>query len=451
LGEICLENGTTSENRRRDRERPFGASLRGSGRRALYSVVDVPGKTRRAWVRDSWAGFFAGVYIGGIMPFIMVIARKQLHMSEGLIGLMSAAPFIGNLFALLWANSVQGKPKMPYVVWPCIIGRGLFIAMLFVVTPFWYAAIVTVSQFLVTICGPPYAAIMKDIYPDSSRGRMMGYVRVVIALGNVLTALAVGHLLGGWNYRFVFPIAAAFGILSTMFFRTIKTSPPSDEEIADKKRIHEFMIDSVKLLGEDRRFFWFSLSVFIYGFGNLLLLPVFPIFQVDRLHYGTGDVAWLTLVFNVVWMFSYLFWGRYVDEVHPLRAILINVLLSMLIPLNYVLVGLLHNPSIYLLFPSAVFSGVNAAGIELAYFNSVMRFAEPRRVATYMALFTWLGGIRGSIAPFLGAAAMRVFNTHGWDLSYLFVTSMVIMFIGLLTQVVGMREEDRRTRAQAQC
>ncbi len=410
-------------------------------RRTVYRAFEVPGKTRGAWSRDAWAGFFCGIYIGGIMPFVLVVARKQLHMSEALIGLMVAAPFIGNLFALFWANAMEGRSKMPFVVWPCIIGRAIFFLMLFVHTPIWYAAIVTSSQFLVTITSPAYASIMKDIYPDKLRGRMMGYVRVLIALANVVTAMIAGRMLSGDGYRFVFPIAAAFGILSTVFFRTINVSKPTVEEIQGKKKTHEFLADAIKILGQDRLFLWFALSVFTYGCGNLLLQPIIPIFQVDKLNFGPKDVSVLTLVFNVFWMFSYLYWGRRVDTSNPLKIIIINILINMMIPLNYIIAGSLGHPTIVALFPSAAALGISAAGIELAYFNAVLRFADPRRISTYMALFSCLLGIRGTLAPFAGAWAMKTFASNHWNIGYLFGITMVLMLLGMMMQIVGMRNE----------
>lgn len=436
-------NGNSGQTKeKRERERIKYAAVRGSSRRLIYTLFNVPPKARQVWVRDSWAGFLVGVYIGGIMPFMLVIARKQLHASETQIGLMGAAPFIGNLLALFWANAMEGRPKMPFVVWSCILARAVFILMLFVTTPAWYAAIVTASQFLATIAGPAYASIMKDVYPDAHRGRLMGYVRVVIALANVLTALLVGRLLGGQNYRLIFPIAAMFGIASSVVFRGVPTPEPPQDEVDNKKGTRDFLVDSVKLLTENRSFRWFGLSVFVFGFGNLILVPVFPIYQVDRLRFGTPEVAVLTMVFNVVWMFSYLFWGRYVDDVHPLRAVVVNVLLTLLIPLNYILAGAMRNPGVATLMPSAALSGITAAGLELAYFNTVIHFADQRRIATYMAIFSCLLGIRGSFAPFIGAALMKTFSLRHWDLSYLFASAMVIMFLGMLLQIAGVRHEE---------
>lgn len=406
-------------------------------------VKYLPSKVRYAYKRDLLAGALVGLYTGSIFPFFLIIARDRLDASTFLISLMTAAPFIGNLLALLWANAMEGRPKLPFVVWSGTIARSLMFLMVIATTPLRFALIICSSQFLGTIASPAYAAIMKDIYPDNQRGRIMGYVRVALALSTIVATLAAGILLAdgnrwifpaGQNYRWLFPVAALFGIGASISFSRIPTSPPSEEECIGKRKTHEFLIAAFAILADNRRFRWFALSVFTFGFGNLLLVPLYPVFQVDRLHITTYQAAILSNVLSIVWMASYLYWGRYVDLRSPLRATLVNVFLSMLVPINYFLAH-----SVWMLLPAFVISGVTAAGIELAYFNSILKFAEERRESHYQALFSWLLGVRGSVAPFIGAGLASVFNGRGWDIRYIFLIGAFLMLCGAMMQFLGVR------------
>lgn len=401
-------------------------------------VRSIPKKNRPAFKRDALAGFLIGAYTGAIFPFYMIIARDRLHASTFLIGLMTAAPFLGNLLALMWANAMEGRPKMPFVVWSGIVARAIIILMLLADTPIKFALIITASQFLGTIAAPAYAAVMKDVYPDAQRGRIMGYIRVLLALAMMLSTAIVGILLSGLNYRWIFPIAALFGIGASISFSRIRTTPPSEEERVNKRPTHEFLLSAFGILKENREFRWFALSVFVFGFGNLLLTPIYPIFQVDRLHIKTSQAAVLTNVFSVVWMVSYLYWGRFVDVRSPLRATLVNVILSVIIPVNYFFAG-----NVWMLLPAYVVMGITSAGIELAYFNGILRFAEEGRVPHYQALFSWLMGVRGTIAPFIGAALMRSFQSRGWDFRYLFLFGAGVMLVGALIQALGVHRSPR--------
>ena len=402
----------------------------------LLFAKSVPRKARRAYTKDATAGLLVGVYTGCVFPFYLIIARDRLHASAFLISVMVAAPFLGNLFALLWANAMEARPKMPFAVTSWVVGRSLFLLMVLAVTPLRFALVVGISQFLVTAAGPAYAAIMKDIYPDEHRGRIMGYARALVALAMIATTFAIAPLLSGLNYRWVFPVGGLFGIVSALVFGTIPTSEPTHEERAAKRPTHEFVFSAFAILRENRGFRWFAASVFTFGFGNLILTPIYPIFQVDRLHISTSQAAMLANTTSIIWMGSYLYWGRYVDVKSPLHATVVNVILTTLIPLNYFLAK-----NVWMLLPSAVISGITAAGIELAYFNSVLWFAEEGRASHYQALFSWLLGIRGSIAPFVGAALKQAFEGRGWDFRYIFIWAVLIMFAGAVMQIFGVRRD----------
>ncbi|MHB1456436.1 MAG: MFS transporter, partial [Armatimonadota bacterium] len=168
----------------------------------MFLEKAIPEEARPAYRRDAWGGMLAGLFNGAISPFLGFIARDRLGASEVLIGLMFAAPAVGSIFALLYANSMEGRKKMPYVMWPGIIGRGLFVFSLFALTPLSFALIVFFSLGLASIIGPGYAAVLKEIYPDTNRGQIMGYIRVGMAFMTFMSTLVVGKLLEGGKLFF---------------------------------------------------------------------------------------------------------------------------------------------------------------------------------------------------------------------------------------------------------
>jgi MFS family permease len=426
----------------------------------LIFARSVPRKAQRAYTWDAWAGILVGLYTGSIFPFYLVIAREKLGANAFQIGVMIAAPFLGNWFALFWANAMEGRSKMPFAVASWVLARSFFLLMVIAVTPWRFALLVAMGQFLVTVASPAYASIMKDIYPDAHRGRIMAYVRVFLAFSQITATFIVGYLLKGgtgtlpllwshahWHlspisYRWIFPVGATFGIASALMFSRIRTSGPSLHEQANKGNVFQFMSSALHILVEDKGFRWFAFSVFAYGFGSLIVAPVYPMFQVDRLHISYGQVAVLTNVMNIVWMLSFVYWGRYVDARSPLRATVINVSLAMLCPLNYFFAALLPHPTVWLLLPSALLFGFTNAGIELAYFNSVLRFSGEHRVSHYQALFSWLLGLRGSVAPFIGGALTDAFTRRHWDIRYIFILAAMIMFLGAVMQFIGLRRDE---------
>jgi MFS family permease len=397
----------------------------------------IPAEARDAFRRDSWAGILSGLYTGAIFPFIGFIARDRLHASVTLIGLMTAAPFIGNMFALFYANAMEGRRKMPFFVWSLVIARALFFFVLFAYSPLTFAIIVSVIQIIASVSGPAYAAILKEIYPDEHRGRIMAYIRVGMAFMTFIGTQLAGQLLKRHivGFQVLFPIAGFFGVVSALTFGSIKTAYVDPNHPSNLKvPTHQFLKNTLAIFKEDRNYAWFAMSVFTYGFGNLVAAPLYPVFQVDTLHITAAQVALLANISTVIWMFSYFYWGKYVDMRSPLRAVVINVLLISLVPFVYFMAR-----SVWMLIPAAVITGITMGGVELSYFNSILYFAKEGRESHYQALHAFLLGIRGTIAPFIGAAIVSSFKSGNIDVRYVFLISMALMLLGAALQLVGVK------------
>ena len=397
----------------------------------------VPHEARDAFRRDSWAGILVGVYTGAIFPFVGFIARDRLHASVGLISLMTAAPFVGSMFAQFYANAMEGRRKMPYVVWSQAIARMLFLFAIFATTPLAFALLISVIQMIATVAGPAYAAVLKEIYPDDQRGRIMAYIRIGLAAATFVSTLLVGQLLKRHilDFTHVFPLAGLLGVMSALVFGTIKTAHV-DQDDPNNHRVPtiQFLRNTLAIFKEDRNYTWFALSVFTFGFGNLLVAPLYPVFQVDRLHITAAQVAFLSNTATVVWMISYFYWGKYVDVQSPLKAVVVNVLLVSLVPLVYFLAT-----DVWMLLPAAIITGLTMGGVELGYFNSILYFAQEGRESHYQALHSFLLGIRGTTAPFCGAAIIGAFRHGGIDVRYLFLISMAVMLLGAGMQLFGVK------------
>ena len=402
----------------------------------MFFAKAVRADARDAYKRDSVGGMLVGFYTGAIFPFIGFIARDKLHASVSLIALMTAAPFIGNMFALFYANAMEGRKKQPFVVWSGGVARALFFLMLFATTPLRFALIVSVIQIVATVATPAYAAVMKEIYPDEQRGQIMAYIRVGMAMMTFFSTLLVGPLLSGDNFRYIFPIAGLIGVGSSIAFSTIRTADVDPSHPDNRKTpTWQFLRSTMLILRDDINYRWFAISIFIFGFGHLLIAPLFPVYQVDHLRITATQVAVLSNVTNVFWMLSYLFWGKYVDLRSPLKAVTINVLLICFIPLIY-----FWSNNVWMLLPASVIAGITTGGIDLSYFNSILRLADEGKESQYQALHSFWLGVRGTTAPFAGAALVSLFKANDLQMRYVFLIGLVVMLAGLVAQVVGVRE-----------
>ena len=419
----------------------------------------VPSRARSAFRIDVTAMFLAGLYTGAVFPFINVIARDNLHASPQILAFMSAAPFFGNLMALFWARAMEGKRKVPFVKWSHLGARFTILLSLFALEAWPFAIIVSLAQIIGTVATPAYAAIIKDVYPDSQRGRILSYTRAAILVAQILATLFAGWLmghLGNHGYQVVFPIAALIGMAAALVFARIE---PDGEEAARGPEAREpeapqgsawtkvadtarFIWSTLGILREDGAYRWFALSVFTYGFGNLLTVPIIPLIQVDELNITKTQLAVMFNLMQVVAILSYFYWGRFVDRHGPQRAVVLNVLINTLVPAVYIATGLVSGGSAWMLVPAYLISGVVMAGIDLSYFNAILTFSGPDNVSRYQALQSFLLGIRGSVAPFIGSGLGTLLEANGQDLRWVFVLGLVFMLLGAWMQFVAMRRQE---------
>lgn len=397
------------------------------------------------WNWDLVAGICSGIYQGCVWTFALQLARGALHATGFQIGLATSAPCIGYLFATLWARQMEGKSKLPFVTITWVLSRGLFVLTpLLVGNPpnrAMFVMLICLAPIVFSVSTPAYTAIMKDIYPDEMRGRLMSFVRVGMAISMLLTAPAMGWLQEkmGLDFRWMFAFGGVFGVGTAFAFSHLRL--PDVPNTSTPPPVAAFMRDTFGILVHDRGYRWFQVSVVISGFGNLVACTLYPIYQVDHFHISPQQIANLTLETGIASLLSLFFFGWFMDRFGSLSAVLLGVAIICLTPICYA-----FGPTIYWLYAGAFFMGFAGAGTELGYLNTTLMFAARGRAAQYQAVHSSLFGLRGTIAPLV---AIRLFDLLGKSFPVTFMVCLSIMFLGVVFQVVSMQSYRRAHIAKA--
>ncbi len=429
---------------------PTASAARGAvrdsfGFRARVKVrvaLDVPRPARHSFRWDTLAGACTGAYMGMTFPFFTRIARGELQASETMIGLMAAAPFIGNLLAPLWARQMEGRAKLPFVIGSWVPARSLLFLMPFATFPALFVALVGGLQFVGTISTPAYTTLMRDIYPDRSRGRLLGYVRVAAQAMMFLATLVAGRLLDHTiSYLYLFPVAGVLGLFAAYAFSHVRALPeaaPGPPEAGEERlSTLAFVRDTLAILRDNVGYRWFAASVFTYGFGNLMVVPLYALYQVDVLQVSNTQIANLANFASLASIAGMFFWGRYLDRRGAPVSVLLSIMLIAGIPLVY-LFAPLFAPPVSGLFVASALAGFGFAGIELSYMQSILTYGEPGRAAQYQSLHSLLLGVRGVLAPLVGIPLMKALG-----FSAVFVLALVIMVVGAVLQWLALRADRR--------
>lgn len=378
----------------------------------------------------------AGVYIGCVWTFVGKIARADLGATSSQMGWLAAAPAVGYIFATVWARQMEGKAKLPFVYWTWLVARGLYILSPLVRSREQFIFLVCATPIIFSVSTPAYTAVMKEIYPDELRGRLMSVVRIVLNVATFLAALASGRLMdAGVGWREVFCVGGVFGALSAFTFSRIPVSETPDASREANSTI-AFLKDTLDILRRNAGYRWFTASVFVYGFGNIIATTLYPIYQVDRFNISNTEVANLQNVAAVATILGFLVWGQFMDRRGPLMTVFVAVMIVCTMPVTYALA-----PRVEYLRLAAAAGGLAMSAIELGYLNTTLYFAEPGRAAQYQALHSSFFGIRGSIAPH---CAVPLFHAVGARNAFL--VAEVIMLAGVVLQVLSMRQAYRLHR-----
>jgi len=360
----------------------------------------IPLFIRESYHYDSRASVLWGIFYGLSLVFFPVIARK-IGANSFQIALLTAAPLMGALFTLYWSRLSNRSNKMQFFIWIKILARTVLFLMFFAVSPWAFIIIVFLNVFFEQAGSPAYTGIMKEIYPDSYRGRAMGYIRAEQAISAIFACYIGGVLLDRISYGYIFPLAAIIGLLSLVFFAKIKVK--NEPKLKNVKKQGFIPSEAIDIFKKDRRFFIYSLIFFTYGFGNLLAMPLYPIFLVDILQASNSLVGKLGSLSSLFCIISYIFWGRYIDKKGPLKSLTICFLLSSFIPLLY---STSFNLS-FIILASIIF-GLNVGSGELSRINYIIKISKTENVQTYWGIDFTLMGVRGLIAPFIGVGLMNL-------------------------------------------
>lgn len=390
-------------------------------------------ETQAAWKWDIATGILAGIYQGCVWTFVARVARADLHATYAHMGWIAAAPALGYVFATVWARQMDGRSKMPFVFWTWLFARGAFMLAPLLHSRAQFVLLVCATPFVFSVSMPAYTAIMKDIYPDHQRGRLMSVVRMGMSVMTLIAALTMGRLLdGGLSWKVGFFIGGMVGAMSAVTFSRIRV-PLGDDSI-DRMSAHHFFADTVDILRRNPGYRWFTASVFVSGFGNLVATTLYPIYQVDIFHITNTQVANMQNIASLATIGGFFFWGGFLDRRGPLATVLVALGFNLAVPLLYA-----QSWSMTALYIASGSMGLCVAGIDLAYLNTTLLFAEPGKAAQYQALHSSFFGIRGSIAPQFAIPLMRTIGYRN-----AFMTSFTIIGAGVWLQMISMRDYRRQ-------
>ncbi|MDQ0115283.1 MFS transporter [Paenibacillus harenae] len=408
-----------------------------SNRRIVRLGMPMSNRVWRNARIDFGATSFFSLFNVVINQFYVAFAIQQ-GASNLQVGLLTAAPAVGLLFSPLWATWIEkaNNPK-PFVVIPNAIGRLLLLLPAFFAYPSVYVIVAILFQLLMGIQAPAYAALLSRMYPADLRGRLMGYVRVV--MGIIMIPLA--YLVGSWSEAFgpSGPLIAASiaGFLSIGIFNTLKLRKQGAGEVSKSKLQSEPGVKASRfplreqweLVKGNRMLAVFLCATTLSGFGNMLASPLYQIIQVDVLEMSNIQIGYARVAYFTALLLTFWIAGWMIDRIDIKYTLVIGIGAYAVVPLLY---------GVWEAYPSVLIGnfiqGIGEAIWDIGILSFVLKLA-PGKEAKVFGIHLMLFGFRGTIGPLLSTTL-----SNNLSMSSLLIAASIFGWIGTLLFLWGNRD-----------
>lgn len=350
-----------------------------------------------------------GIVEAGIGSFLAVFLVR-LEAPNILVGLVASLPSVGAVLLSVPASRwVSRWPNLVRTVvrWRLLM-RSSYLAIavvpLFLEGPLAYFLIILfwgLSSIPAAIVNLAWTEVVARIIPAERRPMVNG---VRWALFSVVTA-AAGALFGvmlDWlpfpgNYQVVFAISFLAGLATCYTFSRIRLVV--DERVSAPTSSRLGLLDLIEQVRAEPAFARFLISTFIYRIGLNLPVPLFSIYWVTVMHASDTLIGLRTSVAYAALIVSYLFWGWLAARHGPRRVLLWSSAGVSLYPL-----ATAASSDLFWLMPVALLWGWFVSGIDISFFEVLLRTIPPERRAVLVAVNSSLANLAIFAAPLVGAA-----------------------------------------------
>jgi hypothetical protein len=258
-------------------------------------------------------------------------------------------------------------------------------------------AIATVPQTILAIC---FSVVMNQIAGSRGRFELMSHRWSILGFTNAATALMAGQFLDRvafpLNYQIFFITLSLGGIISFYFSSKIvlADNPPQIKKVTTN--IKEQAVAYVQLIYREKPFVSFIWKRFIFLSGAALAAPLLPIYYVREINASDYWIALIQIAANTTVILGYFFWTNQSRRRGSRAVLLATTLGSSLYP---ILVGVSQQ-----VWPVVIFAGLNGiftAGLNLVFFDELMRRVPADHNATFVAAAQTLQYVSMIAAPLL--------------------------------------------------
>jgi MFS family permease len=224
------------------------------------------------------------------------------------------------------------------------------------------------------------------------------------------------------NYQVVFMALSAGGLISYYFSSHIQlpdVEPPERERgISVRERLKHY----VELVRGEPAFISFTGKRLVYLSGVVLATPLFPLYYVREVQANDAWIGIISTAQTAVLLVGYYAWTR-ASRRKGSRFVLLSTTLGL--SFYPALVALTHRVELLVLF--AGMAGIFQAGLDLVFFDELMKTVPAKYSATFVSIAQSLQYLSAVAAPLIGTLLADQIGLSG-----ALMVSAAIRFSGFL-------------------
>jgi len=342
-------------------------------------------------------------------PFLPVFLTR-LGASNFQVGLLTAMPALtGLFFAILVGRFLQSRRQVvPWfsaarlAVISCYALTGLIVFLVpreylvgFILI-IW--AIATLPQTVVAVA---FSVVMNAVAGPSHRYELMSRRWSILGLTTALTVVIAGLVLDRmnfpFNYQVVFLSLSLGGLISFIFSNRIVLPDSYVPERQPGLSFSERFGNYRQLVLGQRDFVRFAIQRFVFISGTSLSLPIFPLYFVREVQASDAWIGIINTSQTAILLVGYFLWTRG-SQLRGSRFVLLWTTLGL--ALYPALTAMTLRVELIALY--AGLAGIFQAGVDLVFFDELMKTVPVEYSATFVSLAQSLQYLSMVVSPLLG-------------------------------------------------
>jgi MFS family permease len=371
---------------------------------------------------------FINVQIDGIAiglvnaasPFLAVFLTR-LGATNLEVGLLSSMPGLtGLLLAIPIGRFLQTRrnivpwfsaSRLLFIFGYAATGLAAFFvpsnALIPVILAIW--AIATLPQTALAVC---FSVVMNAVAGPNLRYELMSRRWSILGLTNAIAVLLVGQVLNQVkfpiNYQGVFIGLSLAGLVSFYFSSRISLPETEPPVLETGKNLKEQVKAITQLFLSHPDFLQFSIKRFVFLSGVSLATPLFALYYVREIKANDAWIGVINTTQTAVLLIGYFLWPIISRKLGSRYVLLATTLGLSVYP---VIIGLTHQ--VYLIALFAALAGIFQAGIDLVFFDELMKTVPIELSATFISLAQSMLYASTLLSPMIGTLLANQIGLSG--------------------------------------